>query len=173
MLICDSVRRMKINAGAGLKFPAMVKEVGSYGDRTVDVEFEAAFNPDSKLYEIDRLTVVRGEGSEPIAGTILRRVRVQEAFGEVMRKTTFWLQGDREYRLPYPDRITLKDGELIWEPVPHKKQDQEAWRRTQAERLFVIARAFGQPELRLIQEVLGVSQSTASRLLKQEAATND
>lgn len=157
-----------INASAGLKFPAEVKNSGSYGDRSMEVEFVASFNSGSESYEIRRLTVVSGEGAEPINGTVLRRVRVQEAFGEVMRKTRFGLQGGGEYKLPYPDQVTVEDGELWWEHVPHKKQDLEAWRRTQAERLFVIARAFGQPELKLIQEVLGVSQSSASRLLKQE-----
>lgn len=135
----------------------------------MDVEFVATFNTNSEVYEIDRLTVVRGEGAEPITGTVLRRVRVQEAFGEVMRKTGFKLQSGDDYQLPYADRVTHEGGQLYWERVPHKKQDLEVWRRTQAERLFVIARAFGQPELKLIQEVLGVSQSSASRLLKQES----
>lgn len=156
-----------INASAGLKFPAEVANSGSYGDRSTVVEFVATFNRSSEQYEIRRLTVVRGEGAEPITGAVLRRVRVQEAFGEVMRKTSFGLQGGGDYKLPYSDRVTLEDGELYWERVPHKKEDLEAWRRTQAERLFVIARAFGQPELKLIQEVLGVSQSGASRLLKR------
>lgn len=158
-----------INASAGLKFPAEVKNSGSYGDRSMEVEFVASFNLSSELYEIRSLTVISGEGEEPITGTVLRRVRVQEAFGEVMRKTSFKLQAGGDYKLPYPDRVTYEDGELYWERVPHKKQDLEAWRRTQAERMFVIARAFGQPELKLIQEVLGVSQSSASRLLKQES----
>lgn len=162
-----------IDAGAGLRFPAVVRGCGSFGDQSVEVKFVATFAPDTGLYEIDELTVVRTAGAEPITGTLLRRVRVQEAFGEVMRKTAFELQGGGEYRLPYPDRVTYEGGELYWERVPHKKKDQEAWRRTQAERLFTIARAFGQPELKLIQEVLGVSQSSASRLLKQESSGDE
>lgn len=179
LLTTDSVRCMTklIDADEGLAFPPVVEGTGTYGDLTREVDFLATYSAQTGVYEIESLTIKRVNDGEPLNGTQLRSVRVQEAFGEVMRSTAFGLQDGREYKLPYPDKMKLgDDGGLYWEPVPaipaNRKDAQEVI-RLHARRLFIIAHAFGQPELRLIQEVLGVSQSTASRLVRPVGAVDE
>lgn len=161
----------------GLIFPAYVKGKGSYGARDYEVSFKADYNEDSGLYDITELGVVAVKGAKPLNGSVLRSVRVQEAFGELMFETDFELVGGGKYRIPRPTKVdvigseTIYVGELV-PPIPANRKDAQKVIRLHARRIFRIASAFGQPELRLIQGVLGVSQSTASRLVRPQGNGN-
>lgn len=114
-------------------------------------------------------------GSPPVTGTVLRSVRVQQALEHVMHGVEkaahpILLSDGTVYELPYETEWTLEDREVLVRPKSrtvtsmNKKEFEEA-RLLDAARLHVIGEAFGGRSLKLVQDVLQVTQRSASRLI--------
>lgn len=156
------------NLKPDLVLPTLIQGAAPYGDGSYTVEVDAVLV--ESRYEIERLVVERSDGAAAIDAVVLRTVRVQEVMGSIMRGTTFRLSDGRDYELPYPIKTTIEDGRVMVRPtlpLPEDRDEAEAERILHAARIYVIARAYGQRELKLISEVLRVSQSTATRLVQR------
>ena len=151
-----------------LDLPPHINGAATYGDESYTVKVDASLS--AARYEIERLVVERNVGADAIDAVILRTVRVQEVMGSIMRGTKFMLSDGKHYELPYPVKITQEDGRIMVRPMlelPQDRDEVEAERILHAARIYVIARAYGQRELKLVSEVLLVSQSTATRLVQR------
>lgn len=151
-----------------LVLPPRIHDAATYGDASYSVQVDATLS--AARYEIERLVVERNVGADAIDAVILRTVRIQEVMGSIMRGTTFKLSDGKDYPLPYPIKTTVEDGRIMVRPMlelPQDRDEAEAERTLHAARIYVIARAYGQRELKLISEVLLVSQSTATRLVQR------
>jgi hypothetical protein len=149
---------------------------GTYGDGSYTVEFTLEWADARLRYEIEKLAVQRqGTDTEPVTGTVLRSVRVQQALEHVMHNMQKGdhpiLQGGAPYELPYEWEPEMQGKDILAVPRARSwnatlsKNDFEEARLLEAARLHVIGEAFGARSLRLVQDVLQVTQRSASRLI--------
>jgi hypothetical protein len=152
----------------GLKLPVSFTAIsdGPLDDHSVRISAE--LNPGSRKYEINEIAVVRDDNTPPLNGTMLRGVRVQDALENIMRSADIRLESGEKYEWPYSD-FKVEGKVVTYKPkryVPVGEEGQEVRIRYAAE-MYAIARAFGLPELREVTRMLGISQSTATRLMRQ------
>ena len=161
-----------------LRLPTEIAGTAEFGDQSFQVHIEAAWNAASRKYEIETLKVIRGtkrngEKAEPIDGSVLRRVRVAQAFEHLMHNAKNILLDDgTTYEFPYQFELALEGDkhELVIRPtlqVPIRKGEADRIRMLQAARIHAIASAYGVRALLLVSQVLDLQQRTASRLIEK------
>lgn len=125
------------------------------------VEIDVVFSDEAGRYLVDRVVAHRGPApTEEITGALLREIRVQEivqqsALGVVWFSDPRRGMMSNKWGLTFMRRITTVDGRARPEHV------------TTAARIYRIATIVGLPPLRTVAEKLGVSQSTATRLISK------
>lgn len=139
----------------------------------LDVTMRALLNPETKVYEVASVEISRRDGQPEISGSLVRSVRFKELMvWGVSRGLVGW--NPSSATLTELDAFTrLAAGELtlqafesgetyaFHEPIPHAEI---------AVMVYDVARALGLPPLKRVAEVLGVSRSTAIRMMSRARA---
>lgn len=130
-------------------------------DSEASVEIDVIFSDEAGRYLVDRVTARRGSApTEEITGALLREVRVQEIVQQSALGVV-WFSDPRQgmvsskWGLTFMRRIATVDGRAQPEHVKT------------AARIYRIATIVGLPPLRTVADKLGVSQSTATRLISR------
>lgn len=161
-----------------LKLPTKISGTVEFPDQSFQLHIEAALNEPDRRYEIETLQVIRGtkpngEKAEAIDGSVLRRVRVAQAFEYLMHQSKdILLEDGTTYELPYRSEWQFDgDKRELWArstlQVPIHKGEADQIRMLQAARIHAIASAYGVRALLLVSQVLELQQRTASRLIEK------
>lgn len=125
------------------------------------VEIDVVFSDEAGRYLVDRVSAHRGPApTEEITGALLREIRVQEIIQQSALGVVWFSDPRRgmissQWGLTFMRRVSTVDGRAQPEHV------------TTAARIYRIATIVGLPPLRTVAEKLGISQSTATRLISK------
>lgn len=164
-----------IDVKPDLRLPRRIDAAkNTYGNGDYEVTFWAVWSDALRQYEVERLSVERTHPEvKPVTGTVLRSVRVQEALEGVLHDAqkndhAILLRDGSRYEFPYEAEWSNEKGVVVVRPtitVPMKKSEAEELRLLHAARLHAIGMAYGVRGLKLVQDVLGITQRSASRLI--------
>lgn len=139
----------------------------SIQDSEATVEIDVTFSDDVGRYLVERVAAYRGPAStEEITGALLREIRVQEIVQQSALGVV-WFSDPRQgmvsskWGLTFMRRIATVDGRAQPEHVKT------------AARIYRVAAIVGLPPLRTVAEKLGISQSTATRLISKARASGE
>lgn len=132
----------------------------NFGDAGTTLMIWVAFNRETLAYEAEQVSLFRDPEGPPISGSSVRAIRFQEALSWGVARAVRTAAGSPEIGLLVAGDMTLDEYKLHLEASWREFSRDEI-----AAQVYVIARAFGVPPLKRVAEVLGVSQSTATRLI--------
>ncbi|WP_315636230.1 MULTISPECIES: hypothetical protein [Microbacterium] len=150
-----------LDLGEDLWVASSFRATTAIDDSAATVDLDVMFNQEAGRYQVDQVTVHRGgTDAEEITGAVLREIRLQETVQKAGLGVV-WFANPQQgmianmWGLNFMRRI---------EPIDGRTQPEHVGT---AARIYRIASIVGLPPLRTVAEKLGVSQSTATRLISK------
>ncbi|MDQ0239181.1 hypothetical protein [Arthrobacter bambusae] len=141
------------------------------------VTITAIWNSTKKGYDIDELNLRRHshnpDESPVITARSLRHLTIQEAFQDIVNREVR-LEDGSAYVLPLSAEIAVEGGKPVWVPnsdatvtvdIRSGKSRIEEERLREAARIHAVARAFGEPPMKLVGEFFEISPTAVTRLM--------
>ncbi len=133
-------------------------------DTQASVTMVIVLNRSTLIYEVQSVEVKRIDGGPEVTGAMLRGLRVNQLMLRAVAHAIDTHADDR----PFIALLTL--GEIKLDTYERAYGDDPPPTLTREElgaRVYAVARAMGRPPLKSVAETLGVSRSTAIRLIAQ------
>lgn len=160
-----------------LLFPRTITGSSEPGKYQWVVNITAIWNGAKKCYDIDELNLRRHsdnpDESPVITSRSLRHLTIQEAFQDIVNREVR-LEDGSAYVLPLNPEISVEGGKPMWVPnsdatvtvdIRSGKSKIEEERLREAGRIHAVARAFGQPPMKLVGEFFDISPTAVTRLM--------
>ncbi|GAB3602663.1 hypothetical protein [Microbacterium aureliae] len=157
-LQCVDVSEQRVAVGNGVSVPASWTAV-MRGEPDVpgEIQVHAVYSPELRRVVAGEVRVTRGDEKDEVTSVTLREVRVQYALqASGLRVSTVAEPGERD----------VSGGEYI---LRMRERGERTNEQTMADavRLYQLAYTINLPPLRMVSDNLGVSQSTATRLMSR------